>query len=47
VLAVTVVLYGFVSMGMMPLSAWLRGSATALVSTGLAALAGAAVYKEA
>ena len=46
-LAVTAVLYGFTSMGMMSMGAFGRGSATALVSTILGALAGAAVYKEA
>jgi hypothetical protein len=46
-LAVTAVLYGFTSMGMMSMGAFGRGSATALVSTLLGSLAGAAVYKEA
>jgi hypothetical protein len=46
-LAVTAVLYGFTSMGMMSMGAFGRGSATALVSMVLASLAGAAVYKEA
>jgi hypothetical protein len=46
-LAVTAVLYGFTSMGMMPMGALTRGSAAELVSTVLASLAGAAVYKEA
>jgi hypothetical protein len=46
-LAVTAVLYGFTSMGMMSMGAFARGSATALVSTILGSLAGAAVYKEA
>jgi hypothetical protein len=46
-LAVTAVLYGFTSMGMMTMGAFGRGSATAFVSVMLASLAGAAVYKEA
>ncbi len=46
-LAVTAVLYGFTSMGMMPMGALARGSAAELVSTVLGSLAGAAVYKEA
>jgi hypothetical protein len=46
-LAVTAVLYGFTSMGMMTMGAFGRGSATALVTTILGSLAGAAVYKEA
>jgi hypothetical protein len=46
-LAVSAVLYGFTSMGMMPMGAFGLGSATALVSTVLGSLAGAAVYKEA
>jgi hypothetical protein len=45
-LAVTAILYGFTSMGMMSMGAFARGSATELVSTILASLAGAAVYKE-
>jgi hypothetical protein len=46
-LAVTAVLYGFTSMGMMTTGAFCRGSATAFVSVILGSLAGAAVYKEA
>lgn len=46
-LAVTAVIYGFTSMGMMTMGAFGRGSATAFVSVMLASLAGAAVYKEA
>jgi hypothetical protein len=46
-LAVTAVLYGFTSMGMMTMGAFGRGSAMAFVSVMLASLAGAAVYKEA
>jgi hypothetical protein len=46
-LGITAILYGFTSMGMMSLGAFGRGSATALVTTILGSLAGAAVYKEA
>jgi|SRR5579864_734138 len=46
-LAVTAILYGFTSMGMMPMGAFGRGSATSLVTVILGSLAGAAVYKEA
>jgi len=46
-LAVTAVVYGFTSMGMMSMGAFGRGSTTELVATVLASLAGAAVYKEA
>lgn len=46
-LAVTAVLYGFTSMGMMPMDAFMRGSATSLVTVVLGSLAGCAVYKEA
>jgi hypothetical protein len=45
-LAVTAVLYGFTSMGMMPMGAFARGSATALVTVIVTSLVGAAVYKE-
>jgi len=45
-LAVTAILYGFTSMGMMSMGAFARGSAAELVSTILGSLAGAAVYKE-
>jgi hypothetical protein len=46
-LAITAILYGFTSMGMMSMGAFGRGSATALVTTILGSLAGAAVYQEA
>jgi hypothetical protein len=46
-LAVSVVLYGFTSMGMMSTGAYMRGTIEALVTTLLGTTAGAAVYKEA
>jgi hypothetical protein len=46
-LAITAIVYGFTSMGMMPMGAFGRGSATSLVTTILGSLAGAAMYKEA
>jgi hypothetical protein len=44
--AVTAVLYGFTSMGVMTPGAYTRGTLTALVSVMLASLAGAYFYKE-
>jgi hypothetical protein len=46
-ITVTAVLYGFTTMGMMPMGAFVRGSAAALVTTMLGSLAGAFFYKEA
>jgi hypothetical protein len=46
-LAVTVVLYGFTSIGLFTMSMFLKSSACALVSVLVSALAGSAVYKEA
>lgn len=46
-LAASVVVYGFTSMGMMSMAAYWKGTIEALVSTQVAALAGAALYKEA
>jgi len=46
-LAVSAILFGFTSMGMMTIGAFARGSATAFVTVMLGSLAGAAVYKEA
>jgi hypothetical protein len=44
--AVTAVLYGFTSMGMMTSGAFVKGTLTSLVSVMLASLAGAFLYKE-
>jgi hypothetical protein len=44
---VTAVLYGFTSMGMMPMNSFVKGSATALVSVVASSLVGASLYKEA
>jgi hypothetical protein len=44
--AVTAVLYGFTSMGMMTSNAFAKGTLTSLVSVMLASLAGAFLYKE-
>jgi len=45
-LAVTVVLFGFHTMGMFPRDLFVKSSMWALVSTALASVAGAAVYRE-
>lgn len=45
-LATSAVVYGFTSMGMMSMPAFWTGTFEALVSTQIAALAGAALYKE-
>ena len=45
-LAITVVIYGFCSMGMMSMGAFVRGAAVSLVTTVLGSLAGCAVYQE-
>lgn len=45
-IAVTAVLYGFTSMGMMTSGAFVKGTLTSLVSVMLASLAGAFLYKE-
>jgi hypothetical protein len=44
--ATTAVVYGFTSMGLMPLQTFIKGSAASLVTTVLASLAGGSVYKE-
>jgi anti-sigma factor RsiW len=46
-LAVSVVLFGFTTMGMMSTGSYVRGTLEALVTTLLGSLAGAAMYKEA
>ena len=46
-IAVTAVLYGFSSLGMMSNSTMVKGSLTALITIALGSLAGAWVYKEA
>ena len=45
-LAPTIVLLGFTMMGMMTMGMFVKGSATAIVSTLVASVAGAAIYKE-
>ena len=45
-IAVTAVLYGFTSMGMMTSSAFVKGTLTSFVSVMLASVAGAFFYKE-
>lgn len=44
---VTAVLYGFTSMGLMPMSTFLKGTAASLVTVALGSLAGGWVYREA
>ena len=46
-LAITLVLYGFASIGIFTMGLFLKSSVCALVSTLVGALAGSAVYKEA
>jgi hypothetical protein len=43
---VTVILYGFLGMGFFPASIYVKSTLFAVLSTGAAALAGAALYKE-
>ena len=45
-IAVTVVLYGFTSMGMMPVATWVKGSGLSLVSVMAGSIAGGWFYKE-
>jgi hypothetical protein len=45
-IAATAVVYGFMSIGMMPPDAFVKGTLTSLVSAMLASLAGAYFYKE-
>ncbi len=44
---VTAVLYGFTSMGVMPMSSFIKGSLASLVTIAIASIAGAWVYTEA
>ena len=46
-LVATAVVFGFTTMGLMPMGAFVRGTLTTVVSVGLGSLAGAWEYKEA
>ena len=46
-LAASAVVYGFTSMGLMPMAAFMKGTVAAAVTTVLGAIAGAWIYKEA
>ena len=45
-LAPTLVLFGFTMMGMMTMTLFVKGSCSAIISTLVASVAGAAIYKE-
>jgi hypothetical protein len=46
-LVATAVVFGFTTMGLMPLAAFVRGTLASVVTTGLGSLAGAWAYREA